>query len=372
MKSVRPKSFDVRGMKLTPEEGFVLSRVDGPLSLRELVALTGLEEGRVAEIVSTLAAQGAVEVEGMASRPGPRPRPVGPKKPAAGAPEAELEELPQLEEVAELEELPQLEEVQDPAERADHGETASPDPEADEQDALADVGEREYRKLYERLYRPMERDARAAAAQTVDGGDLLALCFDPEPQIMLAILANPHAGLEHARAIALYHRTSAGLEICARRNEYLSDAMVQRRLLRNPQLPDTVLRRIIHPKMLLEVYKIAIDREIPERSRLKVRELFRKKFVLATADERAALIIKTEGRPFIYLFGCPLDAHTTTILCGKTTYTVLFVQNVARFSAAPPALLAHLLKQPIVRRNQALRKMILQHRNTPAEAKKNF
>src|SRR5262249_20216980 len=46
MKPIRPKSGDLRSLKLSPEEGFVLSRVDAPTSVKELVALTGLDESR--------------------------------------------------------------------------------------------------------------------------------------------------------------------------------------------------------------------------------------------------------------------------------------------------------------------------------------
>ena len=54
------------------------------------------------------------------------------------------------------------------------------------------------------------------------------------------------------------------------------------------------------------------------------------------------------------------------------SYTVLFIQNVARWPASPPALLVHLLKQMIVRNNMGLRKMLLKHPNVPVETKRNF
>ena len=63
MKTVRPKAFDMQGVKLSAQEGFVLSRVVGTVTLSELVGLSGLEEERVVEIVRRLAAEGTVEVE---------------------------------------------------------------------------------------------------------------------------------------------------------------------------------------------------------------------------------------------------------------------------------------------------------------------
>jgi hypothetical protein len=94
--------------------------------------------------------------------------------------------------------------------------------------------------------------------------------------------------------------------------------------------------------------------------------------MLSSSEEKASLLVKTEARCLILLVACSLDAHATQILCSKQTYSVLFIQNVARWSATPPALLAHLLKNPVVRRNMGLRKMLLKHPNMPADVKRNF
>jgi hypothetical protein len=222
------------------------------------------------------------------------------------------------------------------------------------------------------VYHPMQRDERVAKASTVSDPDLFALCLDPEPQVVAAVLANPKVSLAHARMIALHHHTNAGLELVGRRTEFLGDAQVQRRLLSNAQLPGSLLRRMVNPKLLMEVYKIAINREIPERSRVMTRQLLQKKFMLGSGDERASLLIKTEGRCLILLVNCALDARTTQILTSKTSYTVLFIQNLARWSACPPALLVHLLKQPVVRMNIGLKKMVLKHPNVPSETKRNL
>src|SRR3989442_1359876 len=129
MKNIRRKAFDMKTLRLSPEEGFVLSRLDAPLSQKDLVSLTCIEEGRFA---------------------------------------------------------------------------------------------------------PMEPDKRLVAAQTEDGSNLHALCLDPDPQIIHAVLTNPKTNLTHARMIAMHHRTHVGLDAVARRSEFLSDAQVQRRLLSNP------------------------------------------------------------------------------------------------------------------------------------------
>jgi hypothetical protein len=406
MVKVRPKTADVLGMRLSPEEGFVLSRVDGECTMKDLVVLTGLDETRVAAIVERLAGEGAIEVEGAAPGFGSMPPQsgVGSKPPRAGAssmpPQDQLEELgpadelevigpvDELEEIGPVDELEEIGPVDPLAELEAFAREGQPEPERvgptdpppeeppsepeEEESPDHQTQTREYRKIYETVFRHLEKDARIAAAQSVEGAELLALCHDADPQVIHAVLTNAKSGLDHARLIAFHHHTHIGLEMIGRRTDYIGDATVQRRLLANPQLPDTVLTRIVHPKLLADVYKISINREIPERSRIKARGLLSKKFMLASSDERAALIMKTEARCLIQLVECALDARTVQILSGRSTYSLLFIQNFARWSATPPLLLKHLLKQPVVRQNMGLRKMLLKHPNVPAELKKSF
>ncbi len=345
MKNIRRKSFDLNALRLSAEEGFVLSRLDAPLTLRELVALTGLEQGRIVEIVDCLASQGAIDVDRDGVLPAAASKPAVPDR---GDDDSEPEPAAD----------PELED-------------------GDEEDAPEELerraqGTREYQKIFETRYHPLAKDERVALALTAEGADLFALCLDPDPQVINSVLTNPKSTLEHARMIAVHHRTHVGLDLIGRRSEYLSDAQCQRRLLANPQLPDNLLRKIISPKLLTDVYKIAVNREIPERSRVMTRELLQKKFMLASPDERAALLIRTEGRCLVLLVNCALDARTTQMLTSKTSYTILFIQNLARWSATPPALLTHLLKQPIVRQNIGLKKQLLKHRNVPSEVKRSL
>lgn len=349
----------MKALRLSPEEGFVLSRLDAPLSVKDLVDLTGIEEARVVTIVETLATQGVVDLDRDGGAPAATTAPTSVRAPAE----------PDEEPAESAAERAKREEEAAAAEAGEDDPDAAETPEEAEKRA---AGAREYQRIYETVYHPMDRDARIAAAKTVDGSNLLALCHDADPQVIHAVLSNPRVGLEHARLIAHIHRTHAGLDHVGRRNEMISDHQVQRRLLVNPQLPETLLRKIVSPKLLADVYKISVNREIPERSRVLTRELLQKKFMLASPDERAALLIRTEGRCLVLLVNCALDARTTQMLTSKTSYTVLFIQNLARWSATPPALLAHLLKQPLVRQNMGLRKMLLKHRNVPSETKRQM
>lgn len=423
MKTVRPKpaGAKVSDLPLTPEEGFVLSRIDGRLSVKDLVALTGLEENRVDQIVTKLASHGAVQLENAESSK--RLPDVGsdPHLPTNETSLAELasvlgmdpsafaaQETPAAVEravdeqrvesrsnypppavagddaAAAEEEIPTLDpdihgvfEEAEPAEaepQVDDGQETTTDETAasEPDDATSAAAERNYRQLYQEKFHVMTTDARVQAAHGAQGADLFALCLDPDPRIIAAILENHAVGLDHVRMIAFHHRTGTGLEMMSRRQEWLRDLLVERRLLRNPMTPETVLSRVMSSKQLLQTYKIMVDREVPELTRTRVRGHFRKKWTTAAPEDRADLIFRTEGRPLIYMTGCTFDARTTQIICGKTLASMLMIQNFAKFPATPPGILAHCMKQPFVRKNPGIKKLLLQHPNMPGEVKRSM
>ena len=416
MKSVRPKLLGppADGVPLTPEEGFVLARIDGRLSVDDLVALTGIDEPRVQQIVTKLASRGAVALEGSESpssgylpdtascphlpesgttsladfaaalgmdpsgfaaaatgrgavespaRTAHRTAPVAPEPVAA----ATLVELPAPDSAGELIEVVDEEVV---AAQPDEDASANAHADAEESEEARTAKEHDYRKLYESRFHALAVDVRVGIAKTAHGSDLLALCLDADARVIGAILENPTIGLQHVRLIALHHRTSTGLEIISRRNDFLRDMLVERRLLRNPQAGDTVLGRIFASKRVFQTYKIAIDRDVPELTRAKGRGFLRKTFGAAPPEERADLVIRTEARCLVLMTGCTFDAKTTSILCSRQYNSVLFIQNLAKFSATPPGLLAHLMKQSFVRKNAPLKKLLLQHPNMPGDVKR--
>ena len=426
MKSVRPKPLGkpIGGAPLTAEEGFVLARIDGRLSVGDLVALTGIEEPRVEQIVSKLASRGVVALDGPESPSsgylpdhGSNPQlpdsettsladfaaalGMDPSAFAAAESRRGVVEQPVRTVAASRAQFPVPERASEPelapaSDPAPHSEPESGDQlievtgdeelievadedttrnasadDAESEEARA-AKEQDYRKLYESRFHVLTVDVRVGLAKTAHGIDLLALCLDADSRVVASILENATCGLQHVRLIALHHRTSTGLEIVTRRNDFLRDMLVERRLLRNPMSGDTVLSRVFASKRVFQTYKIAIDRDVPELTRAKGRGFLRQKFGKAAPEERADLVIRTEGRCLILMTGCTFDAKTTSILCGRPYNSVLFIQNLAKFSATPPALLAHLVKQPFVRKITPLKKLLLQHPNMPGDVKRNL
>lgn len=317
----RPREgVDHLALPLQPEQGYLLSRLDGTLDVPSLAALMNMDEDRITAMLGELVALGAV----ASLAPPPPARPVEEPLPPAPPPEeAEGEE-----------------------------------------DAPAEAARAAtHRQLFETRLHSLPLDLRAAQAQAAVEPELSAFCFDPALEVIRALLENPRTGLVQARLIAAHHRTAAGLELLGARGAFASDAGVRRALLQNPLLPAGLYRRLWAPRRLLEQFLVATSREAPEQVRAMARDLMRASFNQRVGEERAEFILATEGRCLASLVGLTLDSHATAILCRRTYTSTLLVQNLARWSAAPPALIAHLRRQDLVKRNPVLRQMLERHPN---------
>ena len=222
-----------------------------------------------------------------------------------------------------------------------------------------------HRQLFETRFHARPEDERAALAKTAEDPDLSALCFDPVPAVIHEILQNPRMGLGHARLIAAHHRNPVGLDAVAARPAFLSDREVQRLLLRNSQTSEPLVRRLLASKPMPQIYVSCQSPELPERHRTTARSVLRSQFSSASPDERVHLILTSEGRALATLSGLTIDGRTVALLCARTLSSPLLVENLASWPATPPALIAHLLKQPLVRQSQALTLRLKRHPNCP-------
>jgi len=307
---LRPE-VDLRTLPLDVQQGFLLSRLDGVSGLEALEGMTGLEPERLRALLEELVALGAV-------LPDPDRALVAPEAKAAPEPEPE-----------------------------------APDPEA--------LGS--HRSLFEQRLQPLPPEQRAARVREAEEPELSAYCFDPLPEVILELFRNPRAGLRHARLVAAQHRTTAGLTHLAGQAAFAADPGVRRALLQNPVLPGVVFRRLWAARRLQDPYLVAISREVPEQTRAMAREALKAGFAQRSAEEKVELILASEGRCLPLLGQVTVDGHTTQLLCRQTYHSTLILQNFARWSAAPPALVAHLLRQESVRRNAQLKGLLERHPN---------
>ena len=324
MTAWKPKlrPIDWSSVDLTPEDAFVLSRLDGATDTDQLAQLSGLAPADVDRLLERLVQEGLVEGRPTASSP----------VSATPAPSA-----------------------------------ATPSPETPP--PASDAAHATHRELFERTLHSLEPDARAALAATATEPQLSALCFDPVPEVVTRVLENAHAGLPHARLIAAWHPNPVGLEALGRRGDLFRDGEVQRLLLRNNQTPTHLVRQLLTHRRLHDVYNVAQSHEAAERHRTTAREVLRTRFAAATPEERVELILTTEGRVLATLSGLSLDGKSAALLCARTLSSTLLLENLARWPATPPNLVAHLLQQPLVRRMPNLQAAFKRHPNCPARPK---
>lgn len=165
------EGLDWTKLSLSPEEGFVLSRIDGATSVKNLEHLTGLPKARVVEIVSKLVDEGAIG--GSPSRAAvPAPVSLGPAA-APRQPETVEDALddeepvhPDARETAEAEDQEALDVLR--AEQALH------EAEVLDGEALDEDGEeREDAELDELLHEELDEEELEAAREALEDAELL-------------------------------------------------------------------------------------------------------------------------------------------------------------------------------------------------------
>jgi hypothetical protein len=319
-------------------QGYLLSRLDGTLDVPALASVMNLGEDQVSVMLGRLVAMGAVDSAAPSAGWTPEPEDA-----VRQAPEPEVPGLIAMG-------LP------DPKAGLQATEAEEETPESRARSAT-------HRQLFEEHLHARPVDERVALARAAAEPELSACCFDPTAEVVRAVLENPRTGTLHARLIATHHRTSAGLDALGARTGFTSDDGVRRALLQNPILPPALFRRLWAPRRLLEQYLVSASHDSPEQIRAMARDLLRSSFNQRAGEERVELILTTEGRCLMGMTGLTLDSQATALMCRRTYISTLLIQNIARWGAAPPALIAHLRRQDVVKRNTVLRQLLERHPN---------
>lgn len=333
---------DYRTLPLTPEEGFVLSRIPGSVRAADLASLTGLDPKRVAEIARHLVEIGALLLEEGAS-------------PAAGARAGVAGKRVSVQPV--------------PAAVAgtarSHAKEGGAPPISPPVRVAAPLAAPPARLVaaYSERFKPLKPAERANRAQHAEGEDLECLCLDAHPQVVLALLANPHLSATHGVLLAAYHPNASGLELLARSHLALQQPDVALSLLSNPRLPPGARRHLLATASLEVIHALSLDRALPPATLNELRASLVERFAGAAPEERVALLLATEGRVLASLSGWVFDGRTTALLCREITASATLVECLARFQPTPPSLIEALLGQSIVREHPQLEALLLDHPN---------
>jgi hypothetical protein len=227
---------------------------------------------------------------------------------------------------------------------------------------------RDAHALYVAEYAHLPVEERVRYAREGAPDTLLALCFDTSASVLHAALAHPAFQLAHARVAARSHGTHEGLEAIAQSSAFVNDSEVRAALLGNPAASDTTIVAVADGT-LSEIYKRTTDARIAERTRAVVRAHFQDRFRVRGSDERAAVIMSSEGACLALLGGFGLDARTSQILTGQFGMGSTLATNLARFPGAPPSVLRYLADLPAARNDAQFRGLLVAHPNL-SEARK--
>lgn len=194
-------------------------------------------------------------------------------------------------------------------------------------------------------------DIRVQSARTATATALDALCGDPSPQVITAVIANPGFGFRQARLIAAHHQTTTGLEMLP--PNVLADDGVRTGLLRNALASPALLQRALRVCQVQQLLPLLSGHECGAHARLPLGQVYQQKFQGLDPDAQAGFILTTEGRCLPYLGEVRLGADVGRKLCvlPDANFTVLLIDNLTKFSGTPRSVLERLLRLPIVHRN---------------------
>jgi hypothetical protein len=263
--------FDWKTAALTPEEGFVLSRIDGNTPIEQLVVLTQLSKTALLAVLEKLEAMGSIVVG---------------------------------------------------------TETSATDADADE---------------------------------------FLEQCRRADSQWLLGRLREGNLTQAQARAVAAHHPTSVGLDALCNHVSFLHDEVFLNHLLKNANLSEGAFRKAVGHKPLPVLHRLSTSKEIGEKSRRFAVSALRQRFTRSEGEEQAGLVIQSEGRVLALLIGAPLSAKGAAALCGRPIGSSLLIQNFARWPSTPPNVLAHLMRQPVLRSHPELKRILQRHPNAPSD-----
>jgi len=240
-----------------------------------------------------------------------------------------------------------------------------------EEDDVAHDGN--LRQLFEEKFRRMPLSDKLALISTALPSEFAALCLDPNPQVINALAGSGRFSAEHARLVARYHHSHAGLERITRPAVIAGDRGVQSGVFRNPLSTAPVLNRSFATMSLYEIHAVAQGREATEFTSAQAREALRTRFDQSAAETKVQFIINTEGRCLRFFNGLFLDKTAARSLAAYISATpavsVLLVRNLLIFPSVPPEVVRAIAKVPAVMRDHDLRMRVRSHRNCPADAK---
>ncbi len=353
---------DAKGLALTPEEGFLLSLVDKPMTTEEVVALSSFPAERVESMLTLLFDKRLIEADTPPLR-------------------ASQHTIPDVEDVDDDEDEVTIEKVS----------STRPDVAGAPFDALSDLVSSvppELLAAVKAVSAPPPPPSAPPPSAPPKSNQVVASSAPMSNQVVFGnqMVAEPPAEPGQAKSEPKPKQMSVPTPAEMRANDVIARLAARARAATGSP-PESDRAPVSHERTvgetgasgegqalsamaMLNAYTVVINEGLPDETRESAREWMRNTFLAASPEERATFLWDTEGHTLPVFAGIPFDARVTTILCAKTYSSQLLVQNLAKFTACPANLLTHLMRQNLVRRNPTLKRLVLNHPNLPNEVRK--
>jgi|GEM_PF-2706200 len=215
------------------------------------------------------------------------------------------------------------------------------------------------------VLRTLSVDERRSRSLVAQNEDLEALCHDPDPGVIYHLLKNPGFGLNQARLVAAHHSSFAGLDALAKRSNFMADEGVRGAFLKNALCPENLHQQIFQTMPLIKLFLYTHSPEIQEKARHVARRIYAARFRQDSPNEKIHLLIATGGRCLRVVGSGAIDSALAVAMKRRTDYSSELILALAHYADTPHELIAHLVKLPVVRHNNALFDSLRRHKNTP-------
>ena len=132
-----------------------------------------------------------------------------------------------------------------------------------------------------------------------------------------------------------------------------------------------MIKKLLGERPLPQLYQLVVNHDMPGATRSAARKHLSNSWARRNPNEKAELIIKTDGRCCALLVGQALDGKAAKILGARSVMSSMLIRNLARWPGTPASLLQQLFHQPAVKRDKSLEQILLRHPDLPAELKRD-
>lgn len=210
-----------------------------------------------------------------------------------------------------------------------------------------------------------ELSERKQGAALGDGENLLAYALDPDPLVAKALLSNPGCQKATALFFVQHQHNPECLHELAMHSHLMEDAEIAAALLKNPQVPETVLPALMAKLGAHELADLAANESAAVNARQAAANGFLPKYMQLLPQDREDLLLLHDGLYLPLLAGQEIDEDTVDLLCQERYDSEGMLRALIAYSGTPLRLLQVLYRQPLTMQNDDIKAALRAHINWP-------